>query len=494
MATTPRDSTPLTELAESDRRRALERFRQLRAHLEQDTPLAPIAEAAAVSLRTAQRWVRRYRECGLAGLIRTGRADRGTRRRLQDELRQLAEGLALQRPPLGPTAIHRELCRVAEARGYSPPRFSTVYNVIRGLPEALKTLALEGEKSYREAFDLIHRREATRPNEIWQADHTQLDLWAKRDDGQVARPWLTIIIDDHSRAIAGFLFTFDSPSAAQTALALRQAIWRKAEAHWIIFGIPEVLYTDNGSDFTSTHLEQVAVDMKMRLIFSTPGHPRGRGRIERFFSTVNQMFLCTLPGYLDAGAIRGQPTLTLSDLDQRFREFLREYHARPHGETKLPPQERWRQGGFLPRIPESLEQLDLLLLTIAKTRIVQSDGVRFQGMRYIDPTLAAYVGETVLLRYDPRDMAEVRLFHKGKFLCRAICPELAGQTVALRDIRRARDERRRDLKENLRTRRATVDSLLDLRRGGSSATTDNVAVAAEVTGRSATSLKRYRNE
>ena len=47
-------------------------------------------------------------------------------------------------------------------------------------------------------------------------------------------------------------------------------------------------------------------------------------------------------------------------------------------------------------------------------------------MRYIDPTLAAYVGESVVLRYDPRDMAEVRLFHRGKFLCRAICPELAG--------------------------------------------------------------------
>jgi len=134
---------------------AFERFRQLRAHLEQDVPLARIAAEAAVSLRTAQRLVRRYHERGLAGLVRTGRTDRGRRRRLHDELRQLAEGLALQRPPLSPTAIHRELCRVADARGYSLPRFSTVYSAIHGLPEALKTLALEGEKSYRAAFDLI---------------------------------------------------------------------------------------------------------------------------------------------------------------------------------------------------------------------------------------------------------------------------------------------------------------------------------------------------
>ena len=76
-------------------------------------------------------------------------------------------------------------------------------------------------------------------------------------------------------------------------------------------------------------------------------------------------------------------------------------------------------------MPDSLEQLDLLLLTVPKERKVHSDGIRFQTMRYVDPTLAAYVGESVILRYDPRDMAEIRVFHEGQFLCRAICPDLA---------------------------------------------------------------------
>jgi len=57
-----------------------------------------------------------------------------------------------------------------------------------------------------------------------------------------------------------------------------------------------------------------------------------------------------------------------------------------------------------PNMPESLEQLDLLLLTVPRTRRVRPDGIRCMGMRYIDPTLAAYVGEEVLLRYDPRDV------------------------------------------------------------------------------------------
>jgi putative transposase len=486
----------LTELPDPARQRALERFRILRPHFEQNVPLAQVARAAGLPDRTARRWVALYRRLGLPGLARRSRADTGKRHSLSLALLRLAEGLALQKPPLPVAAIYREVCRVARVQEEPAPGYHSVYRAIKALPAALTTLAHHGEKAYRETYDLVHRREAERPNQLWQADHTQLDLWAKRAGGKIGRPWVTIVIDDYSRAIAGFFVSFDSPSAVQTALALRQAIWRKAEPRWIVFGVPEILYTDNGSDFTSTHLEQVSADLKMRLIFSTPGHPRGRGRIERFFETVNQMFLCTLPGYIDGGTMRGEPTLTLTELDRHFRDFLHDYHVRLHGETKVAPQERWQHGGFIPRVPESLEQLDLLLLTVAQTRKVRPDGVRFQGMRYIDPTLAAYVGESMVLRYDPRDMAEVRLFHQGKFVCRAICPELAGQTVALRDIRQARDQRRRDLRQALRERRNTVESLLDLRRGVSSDIADHAVVAgdtADATPHTPT-LKRYQND
>ena len=46
-------------------------------------------------------------------------------------------------------------------------------------------------------------------------------------------------------------------------------------------------------------------------------------------------------------------------------------------------------------MPDSLEKLDLPLLTVPKTMRVRPDGIHFLGMRYIDPTLAlaAYVGE-----------------------------------------------------------------------------------------------------
>ena len=112
-------SVALTELSERQRERALERYKKLRPHLEHSVPLAGVAKEASLPLRTAQRWVNRYRRFGLVGLTRTGRADQGKRRRVSEDLRSLAEGLALERPPLGPSAIYRESATLRELVGNS---------------------------------------------------------------------------------------------------------------------------------------------------------------------------------------------------------------------------------------------------------------------------------------------------------------------------------------------------------------------------------------
>jgi Mu transposase, C-terminal len=117
--------------------------------------------------------------------------------------------------------------------------------------------------------------------------------------------------------------------------------------------------------------------------------------------------------------------LGLPKLDVRLRRFLVEtYQQRVLSETGMAPAVRWEADGFLPRLPDSAEQLDLLLLTVAKTRRVHPDGIHFQGYRYLDTTLAAYVGEDAIIRYDPRDLAELRVYFGDEFLCRAINPEL----------------------------------------------------------------------
>jgi putative transposase len=461
---TPPPGPPLTNLSEDERTRALERFRLLRPYLDNEVPLLEVVAAAGVSLRTARYWVRRYRREGLAGLARKARRDKD-RPKVAPDLLRLIEGLALQKPPLSAAAIQRRVATVARDRGLKPPSYSLVYAVVRKLDPSLVTLAHEGTKAYCDSFDLVHRREAEAPNAIWQADHSELDILVHDEKGEPRKPWLTIVLDDYSRAVAGYFLSFRSPSAIQTALALRQAIWRKAVPAWHVCGIPEVLYTDHGSDFTSRHIEQVAADLKIRLIFSTAGKPRGRGKLERFFETITQVLLPRLPGFSPGAAVAPGPKLTLEQLAKELETYLvRDYHLAPHSTTKEAPQARWERGGFLPQMPDSLEQLDLLLLAVPTMRKVHPDGIRFLGMRYIDPTLAAFVGEPVLLRYDPRDVAEVRVFHRDRFVCRAICQELAGQTVALREIVRARNDRRRALRQTIEERRRTVESLLDAKR------------------------------
>lgn len=453
----------LSSLPDDARLHALARFQAIRPFLEDGVPLTQLAVEQGIPLRTARRWVDRYCREGLTGLARKERADKD-KRKLTHALQQHIEGLALRRPRLSTATIHRQVAEAAKKLGQEPPSYKVVHAVIGKLEPALMTLAHEGSKAYSESFDLVHRREADAPNAIWQADHTELDILVKDIDGTARRPWLTIIIDDYSRAVAAYFLSFAAPSAIQTALALRQAIWRKPQAGWHVCGIPLVLYTDHGSDFTSHHIEQVAADLKIRLIFSGVARPRGRGKIERFFDSLSQVLLSRLPGYSRTQADR-KAVLSLADLAGEIETYLiGEYLVTPHSTTGQAPQARWEAGGFLPQMPDSLERLDLLLLTVARTRRVQQDGIRFMGMRYIDPTLAAYVGEEVLLRYDPRDVAEIRVFHEGRFLCRAVCQELAGATVPLRDIVSARNRRRRELRQTLVDRKRVVDSLLEAKR------------------------------
>src|SRR5262249_60639603 len=110
-----------------------------------------------------------------------------------------------------------------------------------------------------------------------------------------ARPWLTTGVDDYSRAVAGTMVFLGAPSTLQTSLALRQAIWRKADPSWPVCGIPDVLYVGHGSDFTSSHLDQVAARLRFRLAYSTVARPQGRGKVERLFGTLNAALLRQLP-------------------------------------------------------------------------------------------------------------------------------------------------------------------------------------------------------
>jgi putative transposase len=55
----------LANLSDTVRTVALERFHRIRPFLEEGVPLPTLAQHHALSLRTARRWVQRYRAGGL---------------------------------------------------------------------------------------------------------------------------------------------------------------------------------------------------------------------------------------------------------------------------------------------------------------------------------------------------------------------------------------------------------------------------------------------
>ncbi|WP_228567120.1 Mu transposase C-terminal domain-containing protein [Nocardia sp. SYP-A9097] len=226
-------------------------------------------------------------------------------------------------------------------------------------------------------------------------------------------------------------------------------------------GLPEILYVDHGSDFTSEHLAHVAADLKFQIVHSTVARPQGRGKIERFFGTINTELLTELPGHLMAGKPVTAPTLSLRELDEQIGRFLTAtYHQRVHSEIGCTPQQAWIADGWLSRMPESLEHLDLLLVQVATPRMVHRDGIHFQGLRFLHPTLAAYVRESVTIRYDPRDITEIRVFHHNRFLCKAISPDHTGDTIGLKDIQAARRAYRQRVRAQVNERITVVSDYL----------------------------------
>ncbi len=470
---------------------SLERYEIIQPILENDASSNEISKLTGIPPRTLRDWVTKFQNGGLPGLERKTRSDKGIYKSISPEMVDLVIGLALQKPPLLITAICRRVSIIAKRKSLSLPSYDTVYRIVKKINPTLITLAIEGSKAYQQKYELLYRMECKTSNEIWQADHTELDIFIIDENGNEKRPWLTTIMDDYSRAIAGMFLSFNSPSSINTALALRQAIWRKQNNMWKICGIPNILYTDHGTDFMSLHIKQVCVDLKIRHINSIVGRPQGRGKIERFFQTLNENVLIDLPGFSVSGKPSSKTSLKIEKLNEILEKFIVEtYHQSIHSCTGEAPLKRWSHA-FLPRMPESIETLDNLLLSIKKLRKIQRDGIRFMGFRYISTTLAGFVGELVDIRYDPLDLAEIKVYYKNEFLCKAICQDLSSLTISLKEIKKARKEIKRGLYKQIKAFNRVVSVNLNENREINSKGT---SVNNTPSNGSKKHLKLYKNE
>jgi len=110
---------------------------------------------------------------------------------MREELKALAEALWLREPRRPVSSIHRQVARDAEKREWPVPSYDQVLAVVRSIDPSLATLSREGTKAHKQKYDLLVRFEASRPNEIWQADHKYLKVWLSDGKGKAKKSWLT---------------------------------------------------------------------------------------------------------------------------------------------------------------------------------------------------------------------------------------------------------------------------------------------------------------
>jgi putative transposase len=89
-------------------------------------------------------------------------------------------------------------------------------------------------------------------------------------------------------------------------------------------------------------------------------------------------------------------------------------------------------------------------------------------------------------------VAEVRVFN-DRFLCRQSV-KLAGEVITLRDVLKARKQRRRGLFTKFRERSKAIDKLLEIKRNDSAESDKHPATEQTEKKAPGPRLKRFRNE
>lgn len=402
----------MTKSKDTGKKDALALFRLLSRHFDEGITIRRLAHESGYSERKIYRALSLFRQQGIDGLRRSKRKDTGNRRKINPETVKAIEGLILlpHKPPV--MWVCRKIADSCREKGLPAPSYSVVLDIYHRLDQRLKTLAHDGDKAYEQEFDELIRREAEYPNEMWQCDHKDLKLWAINDSGRVGKVHITAILDDYSRVILGYFLEIGTPNSTRIATALRQAIWVKNEERWPVSGIPETFYSDHGKDFESTHIEQVAADLGMRLINTLVYQPKGRGKIERFFRTIVQMFSP------DHQTTKEKPK-PLAEIESAFRKWLDEYHHRKHSEIRMSPLAKWSGKPIVPRLPDSLDALDLLLMKVEKRKMFR-DGIRLDHRRYSHELITESIGKPFDVRYDPRDHSHIWVYaESGNLICKA---------------------------------------------------------------------------
>lgn len=405
---------------------------------------AAAAERLELSISSIQRLVREWKKQGVGGLSWRERSDRGEYRISQEWrdfiVKTYREGNEGSRQMTPAQVSVRVKVRAQEKGLEKYPSHMTVYRVLNPLIE--KAQQPKRSIGWKGSGLMVKTREGKeigieRSKQVWQCDHTLADVLVVDQWGEMlGRPWLTVVVDTYSRCIMGIHLGFDAPSAAVVCLALRHAILPKQysaayelKQSWGTYGLPQYLYTDGGKDFRSQHLDQVATELG--IVTCLRRKPSDGGIVERPFGTLNTQFFSSLPGYTNSNVSKRSPkaeseaSLTLIQLEQLLVRYLVDNYnqmidARMGDQSRIG---RWEAGRIAQLALLGERELDICLMRRERRTVYRSGYIQFANLTYQGEHLAAYAGESIIIRYNPRDITTIFIYQikesKEVFLTRA---------------------------------------------------------------------------
>jgi transposase InsO family protein len=223
-----------------------------------------------LSRQTAAKWVRRYRQEGLAGLRDRSSRPHGSPRRVEEERIMEIEQLRRQRWTGLRIAQHTGLSRATISRVLRRLRLNRVRDLEPRLPP--------NRYEHAAAGDLLHL-DIKRLVRIQRPSHR---VTGDRRDGVkgIGAEFLHIAIDDHSRLAFTAMYPDQTERSSTHFLAAATAWFSQ-----LGIGVRRVL-TDNGSCYKAHRFARACQQLGLKHRRTRPYTPRTNGKAERFIQTA----------------------------------------------------------------------------------------------------------------------------------------------------------------------------------------------------------------
>ncbi len=363
--------------------------------------IAPGGEEVTVSLRTLQRWARRYEEGRLETLQRSERKDQGTVTALPQAT--LDRAIALRKEgPARSTATLIDILERSDLVAKGAICRSTLDRHLDRHNASRRMLGVLGTKRHvRMAFE--------RPLQFVVGDFHH-GPYVRAANGEIRRALLSAFIDHCTRYLPESRYNL-----TEDLMASRRSLRALSTAH----GLAERLYLDRGAAYRANRFHFACSALGIDLVHSKPYTSEGRGVIERFNRTVKDAF--------ETEVRLREEAPTLEQLNEFWRAWLEErYHRRPHSETGEAPLERWNRltEGMSFRRPDPV-LLDEVLRLKARRKVHQKTStVEVGGVAFVVDTGLRRRWVDVL--YDPNDLSSVLIYFNKRRHERAL-PQVHGE-------------------------------------------------------------------